>query len=383
MPPTDIQFATIAAITIKLAQLGLEVSFQEPITTGPLITTYRFLPRCAAKVSQITSCSADLAIALSAEDVLVRRLPGEGVIGVSVPNKERKLVLWRDTLAQPFNSMLIPLNLGVDAEGRLYRDDLAKTPHLLVAGTTGSGKSTCIVSMLASLMYWRSSDQVQFVLSDTKNVEFGHFIGAPHLLFEPATTMYQTWERMDWLIDEMDRRLQIIGRAGCRNIVEYSALSPPAHFHTMPYIVLVIDELCDVLGGQQRGEGKIADSKLGRIVQKSRAAGVHVLASTQRPSVNIVTGSIKANFPGRLTFRLPSEADSRTVIGCSGAEHLLTRGDMLYSGPASASLTRLHSAYTDINDIKQCVSIAKMKSQIQQQETKQCDTSTTQKSKPS
>lgn len=365
MPP-DAQFKTIAAITMKLAQLGLEVSFVEPITTGPLITTYRFTPRSAAKVSQITACAQDLALTLSVEDVLVRRLPGEAVIGVSVPNAHRTIVNWRDCLAEPSPDLLIPLNLGVDSEGKRYVDDLAKCPHLLIAGTTGSGKSTLLHGVIASLMYWRRPEQVQLLLSDTKNVEFGHFIGAPHLLYEPATTMYRTWELMDWLIDEMERRLKIIGARGCRNIMDYNkplrlgVTAPTSTFQELSYIVLIIDELADILGGDKRGEAKIANAKLGRIVQKSRAAGVHVIAATQRPSVNIVIGSIKSNFPARLTFRLPSDADSRTVIGTGGADHLLQQGDMLYSGPSANGLKRLHASYATIDDIKQCVSVSRM-----------------------
>lgn len=363
--PTDTQFKTIAAITMKLAQLGLEVSFVEPITTGPLITTYRFAPRSASKVSQITACAQDLALTLACEDVLVRRLPGEAVIGVSVPNAERTVVMWRDTLASPDTAMLVPMNLGVDSEGRQYRDDLTKCPHLLIAGSTNSGKSVLLHSIIASAMYWRSADEVQFVLSDTKNVEFGHFVGAPHLLFEPATTMYRTWELMDWLIDEMERRLAIIGRAGCRNILGYSTPTILGQRGPlMPYIVFVIDELADILGGDKRGEAKIANAKLGRIVQKSRAAGVHVIAATQRPSVNVVAGSIKSNFPARLTFKLPSDVDSRTVINASGADHLLAQGDMLYSGPSATGLKRLHAAYATIDDIKQCVDVAKLRSTL-------------------
>jgi S-DNA-T family DNA segregation ATPase FtsK/SpoIIIE len=362
--PNDEQLKTITAITLKLAQLGLEVSFVEPITVGPIITTYRFTPRSASKVSQITGCAQDLALTLAVEDVLVRRLAGEAVIGVSVPNKTRTSVNWRDTLGEPDPSMLIPLNLGVDSEGKRYVDDLTKCPHLLIAGTTGSGKSTELHAITASLLYWRSPEQVQLLLSDTKNVEFGHFIGAPHLLYEPATTMYRTWELMDWLIDEMDRRLKIIGRIGCRNIVDYNGFCGISTSHNTPaklsYIVLIIDELADVLGGDKRGEAKIANAKLGRIVQKSRAAGVHVIAATQRPSVNVVSGSIKANFPARLSFRLPSEADSRTVLSESGAEHLLSQGDMLYNGGSQPTIKRLHASYATIDDIRQCVSVARM-----------------------
>lgn len=358
---------TIAAIILKLAQLGHEVSFTQPITTGPLITTFRFIPKAATKVAQICSCADDLALALGAEDVLVRRLPGEGVIGVSVPNASRTMVLWRDNMQPADASYTIPLNLGVDSQGRPYRDDLAKLPHLLIAGTTGAGKSTEVNAILASLIYWRTPDQIEFYLSDTKQVEFGLYAGAPHVK-AIAQSMYTTWEMMDELTNDMETRLQTIGKAGCRNIAEYNGTRTKSvdgcHVHdpnqAMPYKILVIDELADVLGGDKRGEAKIAQQKLGRIVQKSRAAGVHVIAATQRPSVNIVAGSLKANFPARLTFRLPSDTDSRTVIGESGAEHLLQRGDMLYISGNTPGVKRLHAAYADIADIKQIVGMSKL-----------------------
>jgi DNA segregation ATPase FtsK/SpoIIIE, S-DNA-T family len=352
---TDPQKQIIMQITVKLAQLGHEVMWQEPITTGPLITTYRFMPKAAAKVAQITSCADDLALALHVEDVLVRRLPGEGSIGVSVPNQQRQPVMWRDLLAPPDAALLIPLNFGVDSEGKPYRDDLTKLPHLLIAGHTDSGKSTLMHGLIASLMLWRHPYQIQMVLSDTKNVEFTQFAGSPYLMLPTVTSMYTTWEAMDFLIEEMEVRLKRIGAAGCRNIAEYNASPTRA---PLPYIVFIIDELADILGGEKRGESKIATAKLGRIVQKSRAAGVHCVVATQRPSVNIVAGSIKANFPARLTFRLASQEDSRTIIGHSGAEHLLTRGDMLYSSPNYPAARRLHSGYASTDDIVQCVSLA-------------------------
>ena len=362
--PTDDQKRIIMTITVKLAQLGHEVTWQEPITTGPLITTYRFVPRNATKVAQIASCADDLAIALSVEDVLIRRLTGEAAIGVSVPNASRTMVNWRDTLASPGSAPTspIPLNLGVDSQGRLYRDDLTLCPHLLIAGTTGGGKSTELNSIIASLMYWRKPDEVQFILSDTKNVEFGYFDGCPHVIAR-ATSMYTTWEQMDFVIEEMERRLHLIAKAGKRNILEYNrhlitTIHPTAKL--LPYIVLVIDELADVLGGDKRGEAKIAQNKLGTIVQKARAAGVHVIAATQRPSVNIVAGSIKANFPARLTFKLPSDADSRTVINSSGADHLLSQGDMLYLGPTTPGLRRLHAAYASQDDIQQMLRVMRL-----------------------
>jgi DNA segregation ATPase FtsK/SpoIIIE, S-DNA-T family len=357
MMPTDDQQKIIMAIVVKLAQLGHEVSFAEPITAGPLVTTYRFMPKAAAKVAQITSCADDLALALRVEDVLIRRLPGEAYVGVSVPNATRSPVMWRDLLSPPKADSSVPLNFGVDSEGKAFRDDLTKLPHLLCAGGTGAGKSTLMHGLIASVMSWRSPEQVQFALSDTKNVEFSQFDGSPHLWCPTVTTMYTTWEVMDHLIEEMERRLAVIGRSGYRNIAEYNKgpWSTTSHVPKMSYIVFVIDELADILGGEKRGEAKIATAKLGRIVQKSRAAGVHVIACAQRPSVNIVAGSIKANFPARLTFRLPSQEDSRTVIGHSGAEHLLARGDMLYCSPNHSATLRLHSGYATTKDVKQCV----------------------------
>ena len=350
---TDDQQKAVMLITVKLAQLGLHVSFVHPVTVGPLITTYRFVPKNSTKVSQIESCSDDLAVALATGDVLVRKLTGEAVIGISVPNANRCLPLWRVTLTQPVD-MLVPLNLGIDAEGRLFREDLVMLPHLLIAGSTMGGKSTEVNAVLAALMYWRQPDQVQFCLSDTKRVDYTHleypcngFMWAP-----TAESMYTTWELMDHLIDEIERRLTLLNAARCPNVAEHNTRHPQ---RKLPYIVLVIDELADVLGGEKRGEAKIASAKLGKIVQKSRATGIHVIACTQRPSVNIVGGVIKANFPARLTFRLPSGDDSRTVIGSYGAEHLLARGDMLYVSPNRPGVTRLHASHVDMTDVEACL----------------------------
>lgn len=353
---TDPQKQIVMAIAIKLAQLGHEVTFVEPVTEGPLITTYRFVPKAAAKVAQIAACAPDIALALHVEDVVVRRLPGEGAVGISVPNVERKPVLWRDLLASPDAGSALPLNFGVNSEGKPYREDLAKLPHLLITGSTDGGKSVLLRSLIASLMLWRNPNEVQFLLSDCKRVEFGHFIGAPHLLFEPCKTMYETWERMDWLLAEVDRRLRILECWQERNIADYNKRNPDGR---LPYIVFVVDELFKVLSaGDKRGEAKIGSQKLSRIVSESRAAGIHVIAATQRSSVDVITGSIKANFPARLTFRLPSQEDSRTIIGHSGAEHLLARGDMFYCSPNHPATLRLHSGYATTEDIRWCVANA-------------------------
>lgn len=366
---TPEQQHVVTTVVVKLCQLGHEVAWQQPVTVGPLITTYRFLPKAAAKVAQITSCADDLALALRAEDVLVRRLPGEACVGVSVPNQTRSVVLWRDLLSPPPStnmnvSMNVPLNFGVTAEGQLYREDLTTLPHLLMTGSTNGGKSTLMHTLIASLMLWRSPEQVRFVLSDTKKVEFGQFDNAPHLMLKTAKTKYETWEQMDWLMDEVQRRLLLIARRGCRNIAEYNQTRQTEVGTALPYIVFVIDEIYHVLCGGERGESKIANDKLLRIVSESRAAGVHVIGGTQRSSVDVITGSIKTNFPARLTFRLPAPEDSRTVIGHSGAEHLLARGDMLYCSPNHPATQRLHSGYATTEDITQCVAFAQQKHNV-------------------
>jgi S-DNA-T family DNA segregation ATPase FtsK/SpoIIIE len=269
--------------------------------------------------------------------------------------------MWRDTLAMPPEQNILPLNLGVDSEGRLFRDDFTKCPHLLVGGSTGGGKSIWLTGVIASLMYWRSPQQVQFILSDTKTVEFTNFVGSPHITGTIAHTMYETWDKMDWIIDKMEERLVMLGKAGYRDVAAYNSRNLTQQ---LPYYVLVIDELFDILGGSERGEGKIATDKLARIVAKSRAAGCHVLAATQRSSVDVVSGRVKTNFPSRLTFRLPNESDSRTIINIGGAEHLMPWGDMLYTGPASTAVKRLHSAFTELSDVQQAVALGKMKASM-------------------
>jgi S-DNA-T family DNA segregation ATPase FtsK/SpoIIIE len=362
-PMTDEQLEIVAKLTVKLNELRYEIKFIPPISVGPVISVYRFLPLGQTRVSQLEGLATDFAVLLGVEDVFVKRLPGEACVGVFVPNKERTKVTFLDTINNVWavkDVQKIPLNLGVDHLGKPLVVDLCDLPHLLVAGSTGSGKSTLLSSLLASIIYCISPERVQFILSDTKAVEFGHFIGAPHLLYEPATTVYQTLERLEYVIDEMEDRLKILSKLGFRNIHEYNKQPSKG---PLPFLVIVIDELADLMmfKGEKRGETKIATEKIGTIVQKSRAAGIYFIAGTQRPSVNIVAGSIKANFPARLTFRLPSEIDSRTVIGTTGAEHLLSQGDMLFVNPNRPAVQRVHAPYATITDIKAAVEAASHK----------------------
>ena len=364
---TKEQLEVVEKLTIKFIKLGLTVKLVKPVSVGPIVSIYRFEPSGTTKVNQMEALADDMALALGVEDVLIKRMPGETSVGVFVPNKERKLISFMDVMTHMWHDRGkgVPLALGVDHLGNFFHEDLTQLPHLLISGSTGSGKSTLLSSLVASVVYCENPNRVQFVLSDTKNVEFGHFIGAPHLLFEPATSVYQTLERLDWCIDEMDDRLKLIGKAGFRNISEYNASLTQQQDKSklLPFIVIIIDELADLMmfKGEKRGESKIASDKIGTIVQKSRAAGIYFIAATQRPSVNVVAGSIKANFPARLTFRLPSEVDSRTVISTGGAEHLLSQGDMLYVSPNRPGLARLHAPFARISDIKAVVDAASRK----------------------
>ena len=372
---TDEQRVVASAIAFKLASLGLSAKFAEPISVGPIVSVYRFTPVGSTRVANIEALAQDFAIALGVEDVFVKRMPGEVAVGIFVPNRQRSWVKWRDCVGpQALNQQSlcrVPLLLGIDYLGRRVVEDLTLFPHLLIAGSTGSGKSTLLSSIIATVIYVNKSEDIKFVLSDTTGVEWGHFVGAPHLLFEPATNIYQTLERLDWLIEIMESRLKEFSKYGLRNILEYNESGryfDARDAKKLPYIVLVIDELADLLADRRRENesrsptlGKVAEAKLCQLAQKARKTGIHIIASTQRPSVKLVQGDIKANFPARLSFRLPSGADSRTVLGTEGAEHLLSRGDMLFINPNKPGLQRLHAAEASLEDIQAAVDVASRK----------------------
>jgi len=310
---TDEQLEVSAKLTMKMIDLGHNVTFiRDQISIGPIVTVYRFAPKASTKVSHIESMAEDFAIALGVENVLVKRIPGESFVSIWVPNKERNYVNWRDTITE-FSKVsgqaYIPINLGVDHLGRSHIQDLSSLPHLLIAGSTGSGKSTLLSSILASLIYAKRSDEVQFILSDTKGVDFGHFEGAPHLLFPVATSVYKTCEQLDWLLAEMERRLLILGKLGVRNIHEHNQNT---NLKRMSHITLVIDELADLLGDSSRasaqsnsGLGKVSTQKISELARKARASGIHIIAATQRPSVRVVNGILKPTSPPDFAFEYP------------------------------------------------------------------------------
>jgi S-DNA-T family DNA segregation ATPase FtsK/SpoIIIE len=371
---TEQQVKTIAQIMAKLHLLGCPVKPSDKINVGPVVTVYRFVPAGSTKFSQIEALGQDLAITLGVENVLVKRLPGESAVAVFVPNPkdEIKFPDFKDTVSNCWqahkregNPTKVPLNFGVDYLGRPFVEDLSELPHLLIAGSTGAGKTTLLASIISSLIYVCPPDEVQLVLSDTKGVEFRRFAGVQNLMFEPAYTVLDTLQQMEWIIEDMDKRYNLFAQRNVRNITEYNKLP----IKKLPFIVIVFDELADILTDTTKEEndegkptgpsrGRRCEQMLAKITQKARAVGTYVIAATQRPSVKVVDGNIKANFPARLTLRLPTGMDSRTVLGTEGAEHLLGQGDMLYLSPNRPGLSRLHAPYAKLVDIDMAVHMA-------------------------
>lgn len=364
---TQEQKAVVEIIQEKIAVFGKYAEFVGPVTQGPIIDTYRFLPTRHTKVAHLEAMHKDFAVALGAENVLVKRMPGESAVGVFVPKaeKNRIKVVFGDTLQNVSSFMKestvdghlpIPLNLGIDSNGSPAVDDLTTQPHLLIAGSTGAGKSTAEHAIALSMLWEMSPEQLKIIISDTKGVEFKAFKNVPHLKFPICTNVYGTMDALNWCVKETQSRLNVFAESDVRNIHEYNARTVTDG--KFPYIVIIIDELADVIAeGPEvdRGEAKVNASKLGTIVARSRASGIHVIAATQRPSVNIVKGSIKSNFPTRLAFKLPSNMDSRTVLNTKGAEALMRKGDALYSSSCSSDLKRIHAPYTSLDEVKTTV----------------------------
>jgi len=366
----------------KVENLGRHVEFVEPVTVGPLISTYRLQPLHKTRVMHIEGMMKDFAMAVHAETLVVKRMPGEGCVGIFVPNIDRKVVTLGETLQNVPAFMQkktrdghrpIPLNFGIDSQGLPFVDDLTTQPHMIVAGSTDSGKSTCCGALLLSMALFMSPKDLRIVISDTKRVDFEpYYRNLPHLDRPIAKDVYETMQLFEYVRRETQRRLDELakGTNPARNIHEYNENNPD---RKMPYLVLYIDELADVIGDQiNREESKANIQKLGQIVGRCRAAGIYVIASTQRPSVNVVKGSIKANFPTRVAFRLPSKSDSKTVLnGVIGAECLMSRGDMFYSSSTSSEMRRLHAPFTELSVVKTLIEQIIKKEELEKQRISQ------------
>ena len=321
------------------------------IKRGPVITLFEYKPKVDSKISKIVALGDDLALALQALSIrIIAPIPGRSVVGFEVANKKREDVLFssivRSKEVQKFSGA-IPLILGKDTVGNNVFVDLAKMPHLLIAGSTGSGKSVALNALLISMLCKLTPDELNLILIDPKRLEFSTYDDIGHLLFPIVTDTKKVSPVLKWVVNHMEERYEKMAQVGARNIFDYNKKVDDR----LPFIVIVIDELADLM----MTAGKDVESLIARIAQMARAAGIHMIVATQRPSVDVVTGLIKVNFPSRISFRVTSKVDSRTILDCCGAEKLLGRGDMLFLGSGSSCLSRLHGAYVSNLEIDRIV----------------------------
>ena len=323
------------------------------INPGPMVTTYEFKPEAGVKYSRVTGLAEDLCLAMRAESILIERMAGKSTVGIQVPNHERETIHLRDVLeSETFAKAKsrLTLAMGKDINGRIVTADLASMPHVLIAGSTGSGKSVAINAMIMSLLFRTTPAQVRLILVDPKRVELGMYEGIPHLFTPIITEPKLAANALRNGVREMERRLKLLASRSVRNIDQYNKLfegTMPSLFdegepeEPLPYIVIIIDELADLMMLDRAN----VEESITRLAQMARAVGIHLILATQRPSVDVITGLIKANVPTRISFRLATKVDSRTIIDTNGAEALLGRGDMLFLPPGTSRLMRLHAPY--------------------------------------
>jgi S-DNA-T family DNA segregation ATPase FtsK/SpoIIIE len=321
------------------------------INPGPMVTTYEFKPEAGIKYSRVTGLADDLCLAMRAESILIERMAGKNTVGIQVPNHRRETIHLRDCLeAEVFHKAKsrLTIAMGKDINGRIITADLAGMPHVLIAGSTGSGKSVAINAMIMSLLYRTTPAQVRLILVDPKRVELGMYEGVPHLFTPIITEPKLAANALRNAVREMERRLKLLASRSVRNIDQYNKLFEgimPSLFdegeeeQPLPYIVIIIDELADLMMLDRAN----VEESITRLAQMARAVGIHLILATQRPSVDVITGLIKANIPTRISFRLATKVDSRTILDTNGAEALLGRGDMLFLPPGTSRLMRLHA----------------------------------------
>jgi S-DNA-T family DNA segregation ATPase FtsK/SpoIIIE len=339
-----------------LAHFGIPVEMGE-VKVGPTITQFTLKPSSGVKLAKITALTNDLAMALAAHPIRIEApIPGKSLVGIEVPNRVVSLVRLRDIITAPvFTSAEAPLSfgLGKDVAGEVIVDDLGRMPHLLIAGATGSGKSVMINTLIIALLYRNSPRFLRFILIDPKRVELQSYNGLPHLLTPVVVEPEQTIHALKWIVGEMDRRYRLLSEAGARNIESYNARERREEL--LPYIVVIIDEMADLMA---RYASEIEGAVV-RLAQMARAVGVHLVLATQRPSVDILTGLIKANIPSRIAFRVASVVDSRTILDTAGAEKLMGNGDMLYLSGEAAKPRRIQGAFVSEREVKRVVDFLK------------------------
>ncbi len=335
------------------------------ITPGPVVTTYEFKPDPGVKYSRVTGLVDDLCLALKAESIRIDRIPGKAFVGIEVPNRVRETIQLRDVIeSKKFREShsLLTIALGKTIDGLNYVADLAKMPHLLIAGATGAGKSVGVNSLVVSILYKAKPNEVKFIMVDPKRLELGLYADIPHLATPIITDPKRAAISLKWAVTEMERRYKDLAGYSVRNIDGYNVEAKRRNaleqwddngepHRILPFIVIIIDELADLM----MVSGKEVEDSITRLAQMARAVGIHLVLATQRPSVDVITGLIKANFPARISFRVSSKVDSRTIIDGNGAEGLLGKGDMLFLPPASSQVIRVHGAYVDEKEIGRIV----------------------------
>ena len=371
-PFDSIELKEIAArIKSKFEEFNVHGNVVQ-INPGPVVTTFEFKPEAGVKYSRITTLTEDLCLGLQAESILIERIPGKPTVGIEVPNTRREVISLRQILeSEEFvdSHSRLTMCLGKDINGRIKVAALESMPHLLIAGSTGAGKSVMLNSMIMSILYKSTPDEVRMILVDPKRLEMGLYEGIPHLLTPVITDPKKATYALRNAVLEMERRLKLLAGQGVRNIDQFNkkvralANEPRSLFEEdeplsedlkpLPFILIVIDELADLMMLERAN----VEEAVARLAQMARAVGMHLVLATQRPSVDVITGLIKANFPSRISFRVATRVDSRTVLDVMGAEHLLGKGDMLFLPPGSSRLTRVHGAFVteaEINRVVEC-----------------------------
>ena len=383
-PPTEMLNEPQARLTYDSQELkdiasAIKSKFEEfnvmgsvvQINPGPVVTTFEFKPEAGVKYSRITTLTEDLCLGLEVESVLIERIPGKPTVGIEVPNSKREVISLRQILeSDEFRNSQSPMtmSLGKDISGRIKVAALESMPHLLIAGSTGSGKSVMLNTLIMSMLYKSTPDEVRMIMVDPKRVELGIYEGIPHLLTPVITDARKATNALRNAVLEMERRLKLLASQGVRNIDQFNRKVrqlqqvPRSLFEEepepvreeltpLPYILIIIDELADLMMLERHN----VEESVTRLAQMARAVGMHLVLATQRPSVDVITGLIKANFPARISFRVATRVDSRTILDVMGAEHLLGKGDMLFLPPGSSRLTRVHGAYVNEHEVESVV----------------------------
>ena len=350
----EFYYAVSKQLEEKLKDFGV-VGKVVGISPGPVITTYEFAPAPGIKINRVVALADDLALGLKAESVrIIGSIPGKAALGIEIPNPERHVVHIRDILAhEKFQKSpsKLTIGLGMDVVGHPVVADLAKMPHLLIAGATGSGKSVAVNTIISSILFKSTPEEVRLLLIDPKRIELSSYEDIPHLLHPVVVDPKMASRALLWAVREMERRYQVMEEARVKSLASYNEVAE----EKLPLIVIIIDELADLMMVSSR---EVEDA-VARLAQMARAAGMHLILATQRPSVDVLTGLIKANFPTRMSFKVSSKIDSRTILDMMGAEHLLGAGDMLFMPPGSAKLQRIHGAYISEKESQRLVSFLK------------------------